>query len=165
MICFARVGAHHHNSNAERAIQTIMSIARTMMLHSAIHWPDVADPTLWPLAVLHAVFLHNHVPNPTTGLSPSDIFTKTRWEQRRFHDIHVWVCPVYVLEKAIADGRKLPCWQPPSVCTVHMGFSKKHSSTVPFILNPNTGYITAQFHVIFDDWFATVAASVESHGF
>jgi hypothetical protein len=26
-------------------------------------------------------------------------------------------------------------------------------------LNPETGTITAQFHVIFDDWFATVAAS------
>jgi hypothetical protein len=26
-------------------------------------------------------------------------------------------------------------------------------------LNPETGAITAQFHVVFDDWFATVAAS------
>ena len=41
---FAGVVAHHHNGNAERAIQTIMYIVRTMMLHSAIHWPDVADP-------------------------------------------------------------------------------------------------------------------------
>jgi hypothetical protein len=41
VIRFAGAGAHHHNGVAERAIQTIMSIARTMMLHSAIHWPDV----------------------------------------------------------------------------------------------------------------------------
>ena len=159
---FAGVGAHHHNGNAERAIQTIMAIARTMMLHSAIHWPDVADPTLWPLAVQHAVFLHNHVPSPTTGLAPVDIFTKTRWEQRRFHDIHVWGCPVYVLEKAITDGRKLPRWKPRSIRTVHMGFSKKHASTVPLVLNPNTGYITPQFHIVFDDWFATVATSIDN---
>ena len=39
---FAGVGAHHHNGVAERAIQTIMSIAQTMMLHVAIHWPDMA---------------------------------------------------------------------------------------------------------------------------
>jgi hypothetical protein len=26
-------------------------------------------------------------------------------------------------------------------------------------LNPENGAITAQFHVVFDDWFATVAAS------
>ena len=89
IVRFAGVGAHHHNGNAERAIQTIMSIARTMMLHAAIHWPEVADPTLWPLAVSHAVFLHNHLPNPSTGIAPIDIFTKTRWEQKRFHDLHV----------------------------------------------------------------------------
>jgi len=74
---FAGVGAHHHNGNAERAIQTIMSIARTMMLHSAIHWLDVADPMLWPMAVQLAVFLHNHVADDTTGLSPTDVFTRT----------------------------------------------------------------------------------------
>ena len=61
---FAGVGAHHHNGVAERAIQAIMSIARTIMLHAAIHWPGMADPSLWPMAVQHAVFLHNHVPSP-----------------------------------------------------------------------------------------------------
>ncbi len=55
-----------------------------MMLHAAIHWPDVSDTALWPMAVAHAVFLHNHVPNPTTGLAPSNVFTKSRWEQRKF---------------------------------------------------------------------------------
>jgi hypothetical protein len=40
-----------------------------------------------------------------------------------------------------------------------MGNSPKHSSTVPLVLNPETGAITAQFHVVFDDWFAMVAAS------
>ena len=55
---FAGVGAHHYNGHAERAIQTIMSMARTMMLHSAIHWPNMADPALWPMAVQYAVYLH-----------------------------------------------------------------------------------------------------------
>ena len=157
---FAGVGAHHHNGVAERNIRTVMAIARTMMLHSAIHWPSVADATLWPLAVTHAVFLINHVPDPRTGLSPSDIFTKTRWEQRKFSDLHVWGCPVYVLDKMISDGRKLPRWTPRSTRTINVGFSPKHASTVPLVLNPQTGYITPQYHVVFDDWFATVPASV-----
>ena len=93
---FAGVGAHHHNGVAERAIQTIMSIARTMMLHAAIHWPDMADPSLWPMAVQHAEGLHNHVPSPSTGLCPHDLFFKTRWSQAKFHDLHVWGCPVYM---------------------------------------------------------------------
>ena len=53
----------------------MVAIGRTMMLHLAIRWPDVANPTLWPLADKHAVFLVNHMPDPQTGLSPSDIFT------------------------------------------------------------------------------------------
>ena len=53
---FTGVGAHHHNVVAEKAIQTIMSIAGTMMLHSAIHWPEVSYPSLWPIAVQYATF-------------------------------------------------------------------------------------------------------------
>ena len=59
IIHFAGTSAHHSNGIAERAIRTIMSIARTMMLHAAIHWPDMADASLWPLAVEYAVYLYN----------------------------------------------------------------------------------------------------------
>ena len=162
VIRFAGVGAHHHNGVAERSIQTIMSIARTMMLHSAIHWPDVADTTLWPMAVSHAVFLHNHMPNIETGISPVDVFTKSRWQQHKYHDLHVWGCPVYVLEKKISDGAKIPRWKPRSTRQMNVGFSEKHASTVPLVLNIDSGYITAQFHVVFDDWFSTIATSVEN---
>ena len=34
------------------------------------------------------------------------------------------------------------------------------ASTVPLDLNPDTGYVTPQFHIVFDDWFATVATNV-----
>jgi hypothetical protein len=37
-----------------------------------------------------------------------------------------------------------------------LGFSYLHSSRVPFILNVETGHISPQFHVIFDDNFETV---------
>jgi GAG-pre-integrase domain/Zinc knuckle len=156
---FAGVGAHHHNGVAERAIQTIMSIARTMMLHSAIHWPDVANSNLWPLAVDHAVLLFNLMPNPETGLSPHDLFTKTRWRQSDFQNFHVWGCPVYVLDKTISDGKKLPRWKPRSSRQFYVGMSKKHASSVPMCLNLDTGAITPQFHVVFDEEFATVASN------
>jgi hypothetical protein len=139
-----------------------MCIARTMMLHSAIHWPDVADACLWPMAVRHATFLHNHMPDESTGISPHDIFTRSRWEQRKFHYLHVWGCPVYCLEKAMHDGNKLPRWKPRSHRTMNMGLSAKHASTVPLVLNLDSGYINSQFNIVFDDWFATVVASVDS---
>jgi hypothetical protein len=45
---------------------------------------------------------------------------------------------------------------------MNMGLLAKHASTVPLVLNLDTGYINSQFNIVFDDWFATVAASVES---
>jgi hypothetical protein len=38
-----------------------------------------------------------------------------------------------------------------------MGLSSRHASTVPLILIPDSGAIAPAFHVVFDDWFATVA--------
>lgn len=158
---FAGVGAHHHNGIAERGIQTVMSIARTMLLHAAIHWPEMADAKLWPLAVQQAVFLYNHMPSTKNGLSPHDLFTKTRWTHTKFQDLHVWGCPTFVLDKTIADGKKIPRWQPRSSRQVYVGMSPKHASSVPLVLNPETGAITPQFNVVFDDWFATVATPTE----
>ncbi len=37
---FPGVGAQHQNACAERAIQTIMYIAQTFMVHAALHWTD-----------------------------------------------------------------------------------------------------------------------------
>jgi hypothetical protein len=36
-----------------------------------------------------------------------------------------------------------------------MGTLTKHASNVPLLLNPETGDISLQYHMIFDDWFAT----------
>jgi hypothetical protein len=44
VIRFAVVGAHQHNGIAERNIQKIMAIARTMMLHSATHCQMLPTP-------------------------------------------------------------------------------------------------------------------------
>ena len=161
-IRFAGTSAHHQNPIAEKAIQDIMSIAHTLLLHAAIHWPEVADAQLWPMAVDHATFLHNHMPREDTGLSPHDLFTRIRWPHAKFHDLHVWGCPVYVLDKHIADGHKLPRWKPRSTRQIFVGFSNQHASSVPLVLNPLTGAITAQYHVVFDDWFNTVSSTPES---
>ena len=158
---YAGVGQHHANGIVEKAIQDIQSTARTMLIHLAIHWPEQADLSLWPMAIDHAVFIHNHLPNPATGLSPMDKFSRQRWPHSKYHDIHVFGCPTYVLDKKIADGKTLPKFSPRSERYVYLGFSPFHASTVPLVLNPRTGAITPQYHCIFDDWFATLATSVD----
>jgi hypothetical protein len=70
--------------------------------------------------------------------------------------MHVWGCPVYVLDPQLQAGKKFPRWQPQSRRGVFVGFSSMHSSEVPLVLNLQTGSITPQFHVVFDDYFSTV---------
>lgn len=147
------VGGHHSNGIAERGIGTVMSIARAMLHHAAIHWPDVADVELWPLAVLHAVYLLNRIPREDNGRSPLELFSRKTWASSKFQDFHVWGCPVYILDSTLADGHKLPRWKPRSSRTIYVGNSVKHGHAVPLVLSLDTGKITAQYHVIFDDWF------------
>ena len=42
-----------------------------------------------------------------------------------------------------------------------MGVSPDHASTVPLVLNLDTGAINPQFHVVLDDWFTTVTTSID----
>ena len=37
-----------------------------------------------------------------------------------------------------------------------MGFSRSHSSTVALVQSLHTGYLSPQYHVVFDDKFETV---------
>jgi len=153
------VGAHHSNGIAERTIGTVLSIARAMLHHAAIHWPDVADPELWPLAVLHAVHILNRIPRDDTGRSPLELFSRKTWPSSKFQDFHVWGCPVYVLDSTVSSGNKLPRWCPRSERSIYVGNSLKHGHAVPLVLSLETGKITPQYHVVFDDEFQTVASS------
>ena len=158
---FAGAGGHHHNAQAERAIRTVTCIARTIMFHQAIHWPEVADPVNWPLAMRHAVFLANMVPDAATGHSAFDRFTQSRWPKSRLLELHVWGCPAYALETKLANGQKIPRFTSRSTRMIYAGPSPSHASSVPMILNPESGYIKVIFNVVMDDWFASVATSIE----
>ena len=45
---------------------------------------------------------------------------------------------------------------------MYVGKSPTHASTVPLVLNPDTGTITPRFHIVFDDWFQTVSTDVDA---
>jgi len=72
------VSMQFQNGAVENAIKTTVARAHTMMLHAALQWPEVKDQCLWPYALSHAAYLHNHTPNQQNGLSPMEIWTKTK---------------------------------------------------------------------------------------
>ena len=70
--------------------------------------------------------------------------------------MHIWGCPVYVLNPSLQSGKMIPRRDPRSKRGVFCGLSMVHSSDVPQVLNLITGSITTQFHVVFDNLFSTV---------
>ena len=158
---FSGVGAKHQNSIAERAIQTIMYMARTFMVHVSLHWCErgVDDLALWGFAVKHAAWLYNRIPNSTSGLTPLELLTKTKADHRDLLRSHVWGCPVFVLDPKLQDGKKIPKWNRRSRLGQFLGFSDEHSSLVANVRNLSTGFVSPQFHVVFDDLFQTVFSS------
>ena len=156
-IRYCGTNAHHQNGIAERSIRTVSNMARAMLLHSAAHWKNGVDSSLWPMAVTHAVYVYNNTPN-AQNLCPADLFTGSTVPRHRLRDLHTWGCPVYVLDPSLQAGKKLPRWEPRSRRGVFVGLSTIHSSEVPLILNLATGSITPQYHVVFDDRYSTVTS-------
>ena len=158
-------GSHHQNGQAERAIRTIMAMARTMLIHQAAHWSQQLDATAetsrWPMAVRLATHVYNHAPKMENGLTPHELWTRTKEPVGKLNNLHAFGCPVYVLKKAIADGKKIPRWENRSVRGMHMGVSEKHAGDVPLVLNTETGKMTPQWNIIFDDWFSTITMKEE----
>ena len=152
---FCGTNAHHQNGVAERAVQQVSNMARAMLLHASSHWKDGIDSSLWPMAVKYATHVYNTTPK-TNGIAPADIFLGSQVTRHRLQHLHVWGCPVYILDPTLQAGKKLPRWSPRSCRGIFVGYSQDHASEVPQVLNLQTGSITTQFHVVFDDLFSTV---------
>ena len=114
------VGAHHQNAVAERAIGTVMRIARTTMPHAKMHWPKEVTTKLWPMAVKHAQFLVNHIPN-NNNVCPLDVILKTIVPRQALKNLHVWGAPTYMLDPRLQDGHKIPKFEPRSHKELNLG--------------------------------------------
>ena len=153
---FSGVGAHHQNGVAERSIRTVTEKARTMMQHAYLHWPEEFQVQLWPFALDYACWLHNHTPSHTHGWAPLEVFCGTRVDCQHLQRAKVWGCPGYVLSPTLQDGKKIPKWAPRARRGQFLGFSKNHSSMIGLLRNIQTGSVTPQFHVVYDEHFSTV---------
>lgn len=160
-IRFSGSGAHHQNGVAERSIRTVTEKARAMMQHMYMHWPAEFDQELWPFALDYACWLHNHTPDRETGKSPIEIFSGGHIGCTHIQRARVFGSPAYVLHPKLADGKKIPKWDPRSRQGQFLGFSLDHSSTIGVIRNLRTGSTTPQFHVVYDELFTTVDNSVD----
>jgi hypothetical protein len=75
-------------------------MARSMTLHAIMHWKNGVDVSLWPHAVTYATHVYNTTPKD--GVCPAYIFFGSAVP--RLIDLHVWGCPVEVLDQKIQQG-------------------------------------------------------------
>ena len=126
-----------------------------MLLHARRKWPEAITTCFWPLALSYQAHLLNHLTFNDEEKSPMELLIG---EDLHFDpaDVHTFGCPVYILDARLQNNNKIPRWDPRCRLGIFEGYSPHHSSTVALVMNPQTGLISPQYHVVFDDHFSTV---------
>ena len=63
-IIFSGAGASHQNGAAERAIKTVVTMARTILMHAVLRCTeDTLSTDFWPMAMDYAVWVYNQTPD------------------------------------------------------------------------------------------------------
>ena len=80
-IRFSGDGASHQNGEAEHAINTVVTMARTMFMHDALICPeDTLSTDIWPMAIYYAVCVYNRIHGMQSGLYDIEIWSRSRFE-------------------------------------------------------------------------------------
>ena len=157
-ITFCGVNSHFQNGISEKRIRDLQELARTEMLDAKSRWSKAIDPSLWPYALRHANDVHSVSPQltgPHKGKSPSEVFTQLGVRPNLKH-YHPFGCPVYCLQNKLQASQSLNKWLPRARLGIYLGFSPTHARSVALVLNPQTGLVSPQYHVKFDDLWETV---------
>ena len=144
---------HHHNGVAENAINNVVIISRTMMINAALRWNDASEKSLWPMAISNAVNLHNHTTQISGGMSPEEVWTRSKSSHIDPQNDNPWGCHEYVLGPRLQDGKILPKRMQKSRRSQYLRNSPLHASIVGLVRNLQTGNISPQFHLVFYDCF------------
>ena len=113
---------------------------------------------MWPFALLAATDCLNNLHIDLNGQTPEMKFSNVAGASTRLGNVHTFGCPVYILDSRLQDagGAGPPKWEPRSHLGIYVGHSPIHAGSVALVLNPKTGLISPQFHVVCDDNFSTV---------
>ena len=90
------------------------------------------------------------------GINPMENVSGTTTDIT-LNNYHTWGCPVYVLDAILSDKiAVLPKWEPLSSAGIYLGNSQFNAGSVCLVINPATGHVSPQFHMVFYEFFSTV---------
>ena len=102
------------------------------------------------------MWLYNQISQQMSGITPLELLIVNCSNFSSLCWTHVWVCSDFVLDAKLQDGKKLPKWNRRARMGQFLGFLKEQSSSVALVRNLHTGYVSPQYHVMFDDKYETI---------
>ena len=74
-------GTSYQNGASKRVINTVVTMERTMLMHTALRCTeDTFSTDLWPMEMDYSVWVYNRIPDMKYGLSAIEIWSKVRFE-------------------------------------------------------------------------------------
>jgi hypothetical protein len=123
---------------AECQIRLLQELTRTMLIHASKCWPNSVTANLWPYALRMA----NQVLNEMPSMQDKERCT---------------VQQIYSgMDNSLQMGNIFHKWKQRSKVGIYVGQSPQHARNVALVLDRQTGYVSPQFHVVFDPSFHTV---------
>jgi hypothetical protein len=94
----------------------------------------------------------------TNRKTSEELFANTPFlASTNLDNFHPFGCPVYVLDSVLQGTvSKLPHWSPRSRVGVYLGHSPHHAGSEVIVLHLQTGHVSPQYHLVFEDDFCTV---------
>ena len=131
-----------------------------MLLNEMICWTDAITTELCPYAIKLTIDDGNSCPEDSS-LTALEHFSSTKGHAR-VKQYNTFGSPCFILDPKLCQKKSVPKWTPWSRQVVHIGISPQHAVSVALVLNLKTGYISPQFHILFDDDFTTTTARIKN---
>ena len=128
-----------------------------MMIHANQKRKNAHLTTLLPYALRVANNLYNNAPllKQEEHLTPIQLATGTSVEINKKH-VNTFRCPIYVLNRSLQLGYQHTKWAERSKMRMYLGQLPVHNKNVALVMDLDTGLVSPQFHVMFDNDFRSV---------
>lgn len=165
-LTYSGVCAHHQNGVAEKKIQLLQTMARSMLIHAKHKWPKTVSTHLWPYAIFYVTYCLNNTPTSKSKFkeTPEQLFTKSKVNINPLF-FQPFASPSYVLQRELQSQQGIyNKWKERGRLGLYLGPSKHHARNIALILNIKKGLVSPQFHVQFDPKFSTITEENHEDG-
>lgn len=153
-LTFCGVDAHFQNGRAEKKIRDLQDSARTSLIYAKNRWKGAITSALWPYAVRHANDCQNASVRRGAAKSPNELFAGMS-AKPKYQFVHSFGCPAYVWSHRKQNGESMKKWMARARVGIYLGQSPAHARSVALVLSLDTGLVSPQYHVRYDDLFET----------